>query len=107
MSDEPEVKRNEKGLFVPGTAPGPGRPEGSLSAIGKVKQIFHQNPDQFEDFIKEYIQDPHNRKHIVEMIDGKPQQDITSKGERMFPTPIMDLNAVPQDNSNKQDSEPE
>ena len=51
-----------------------GRGKGTISAIAKVKQKFEENPKMFQEFIDEYIKDPANRKHIVEMIDGKPKQ---------------------------------
>lgn len=57
-----------------------GRPPGSLSPITKVKQIFEQDPRKFKEFIDEYIKDPANRKHIVEMIDGKPKQSVDFDG---------------------------
>jgi hypothetical protein len=62
--------------FMPGQSGNPaGRPKGSISPITRVKQIFEDNPAEFEAFIKGYLEDPNNRKHIVEMIDGKPGGD--------------------------------
>lgn len=60
-----------------------GRPPGAISVIKRVREKFADNPEAFEAFIAEYIEDPANRKHVVEMLDGKPQQkvDVTSKGE--------------------------
>lgn len=55
-----------------------GRPKGSLSVIGSIKQIFEENPDQFQDFINKYLKDPKNRQHIVEMIDGRPKGSDTT-----------------------------
>jgi uncharacterized protein YeaO (DUF488 family) len=77
-----------------------GRPKGSISPIARVKQIFEEKPEQFEAFITEYITDPANRKHIVEMIDGKPLQntDITSNGESI--TPILVKFIDNEDNRN-------
>lgn len=82
-------KRNPDGTFAKGYAGGPGRPVGSVSPITRVKQIFQEKPEVFESFISEYVTDPNNRKHIVEMIDGKPMQktDVTSGGETI--TPIL------------------
>lgn len=72
------IKRDEKGRIVPGSGPlnPSGRPEGSISPITRLKQIFNENPDDFEAFIKRYKENPLNEKHIVEMIDGKPKQDV-------------------------------
>lgn len=95
------IKTDEKGKFVKGTAPGPGRPPGSISAITRVKQIFEENPDKFQEFIESYIEDPGNRKHIVEMIDGKPKQDVTSAGEALQPILVQFLG----DGANSTDTE--
>jgi hypothetical protein len=79
-AEKPEksgIIRDKEGKFVPGHSGNPaGKPPGTISAIAKVKQIFQENPEEFEKFIEEYIKDPNNRKHIVEMIDGKPKQDV-------------------------------
>jgi hypothetical protein len=58
-----------------------GRPKGSISPITRVKQIFEEDPTKFAEFIEKYIEDSQNRKHIVEMIDGKPKQDIGVSGD--------------------------
>lgn len=69
--------RDEHGRLKKGVVLNPnGRPKGSLSVIGRLKQMFEENPEEFEEFVKSYKADPANRKHITEMIDGKPKQDI-------------------------------
>lgn len=65
----------ETGKFAEGN-PGGGRPKGSISVITRLKQIFQENPDDFEAFIRKYKENPMNEKHIVEMIDGKPKMTI-------------------------------
>ena len=57
-----------------------GRPKGSISPITKVKQIFEADPERFKSFIEKYMDDPANAKHVVEMIDGKPRQNIGMDG---------------------------
>jgi hypothetical protein len=75
-------KELEKYKWKPGKSANPaGKPKGTISPIQRVKQIFLQNPKMFESFIEDYIKDPNNRKHIVEMIDGKPKQAIVGGGE--------------------------
>jgi hypothetical protein len=77
------VRTDKPWLFKKGQSGNPaGKPKGAISPIRRVKQIFLKDPNAFKDFIEGYIQDPNNRKHIVEMIDGKPKQgiDITSGG---------------------------
>ena len=69
-----------------------GRPVGTISPIKRIKEIFRENPNKFDKWIVDYMEDKSNRKHVVEMIDGKPAQavDITSKGEQL-PTPILNV----------------
>ncbi len=57
-----------------------GRPKGSISPITKIKQIFEEKPEVFQAFVTEYMADPANRKHLVEMLDGKPRQNIGLDG---------------------------
>lgn len=60
--------------FVKGVSGNPaGRPVGSVSPIGEIKKIFEESPEKLKEFINAYLRDPHNRQHIVEMIDGKPK----------------------------------
>ncbi len=63
-----------------------GKEKGNVSPIARVKRIFKQNPKAFKEFILGYIKDPHNRQHIVEMIDGQPTKpiDLTTGGESFF-----------------------
>jgi hypothetical protein len=83
---EETVKEQKPWLFKKGESGNPaGRPKGSLSVIGRLKQMWEEDPEDFESFVKGYKADPLNRKHITEMIDGKPQQDITSGGETLQP----------------------
>jgi hypothetical protein len=64
--------------FIKGVSGNPaGRPKGSLSVIGSIKQMFEEDPEQFQDFINKYLKDPRNRQHIVEMIDGRPKGSET------------------------------
>lgn len=43
-----------------------------------------------------------NKSDIWKMAEGNPQTDVTSKGEKLIPVPI--LSYVPSNNSNPQDS---
>jgi hypothetical protein len=85
MADEnkTDIKRGEGGLFVTGTAPGPGKPQGSVSIVGKIKQKFEENPEYFDEWTDKLLEDPSNREAVMEQIDGKPKQamDITSGGQ--------------------------
>ena len=76
------IIRNPDGTFAKGCSGNPlGKPPGLYSPITRVKQIFAENPEKFEAFVKSYMESESNSKHVVEMIDGKPQLDITSKGK--------------------------
>jgi hypothetical protein len=83
-TEKTDNKLNKPYLFQKGDDPRRnlnGRPKGSLSVIGRLKQMWEENPEDFEEFVKEYKKDPQNRKHITEMIDGKPKQDIKMEGD--------------------------
>jgi hypothetical protein len=97
------IKTDEKGKFVKGTAPGPGRPKGSISVITKIKQQFEADPEGFDEFIERYKKNPMNEKHLVEMIDGKPNQ----KGELEVTMPKPLLHAIFDNDSNQEDNEAE
>lgn len=92
MSDTPEIKRGEKGHFLPGTAPGPGRPEGSVSIITKIKQKFENDPEMFDAYVSEVLADPKLRQEIIRQLDGAPRQkvDITTAGESLN-NPVKEL----------------
>jgi len=53
-----------------------GKPVGAYSPITRIKQIFKENPEVFDQFVLAYMKDEKNRKHVVEMLDGKPDQKI-------------------------------
>lgn len=90
MTDIPKengVIRDEKGRIVPGSGPlNPnGRPEGSVSIIGKIKKIFEEQPEFFDTYVAEVLADPKLRNEIIRQIDGSPKQnvDVTSGGEKL------------------------
>ena len=51
-----------------------GRP---ISIVKKIKEKFAADPDTFDKWINDYLGDRQNKKHIVEMLEGKPQQHTT------------------------------
>lgn len=79
-----------------------GRPKGKLSPIDRIRQMFEENEKDFDEFLTEYLNDPSNKKHIVEMLDGRPMQriDHSTMGKEL-PQPI--LNVFPN-NSNEQNN---
>ena len=79
--------RNPDGTFKPGISGNPaGRPKGSLSIRDLVRQHLEDNPEDLAEFVKHFIKK--NRELAWQMMEGKPQQDITSAGEKLIPTPI-------------------
>jgi hypothetical protein len=72
--------RNDKGQFVKGSIPNPkGKPVGTISVIARVRQMFAEDPEMFENFVKDYTRT--EKKHVTEMLDGKPKQSIDLKGD--------------------------
>jgi hypothetical protein len=75
MEEEPTLSgenRNPDGTFAVGNPGGPGRPPGSVSIVAKIKQKFLEDPEYFEEWVSKLMEDPSNRKAILEQIDGKP-----------------------------------
>lgn len=108
MTDTPKENgeiRDEKGRFVQGNPGGPGRPQGSVSIITKIKQIWEKDPERFEQYVEDVLKDEKLRGQIINHIDGAPKESKSL--EVSFPTPILDLTDVSQDNSNEENSSPE
>ncbi len=89
------IIKGEKGLFQPGTAPGPGRPKGSVSLLSMLKKRLEETPvgntRSYAEMIVEAIlhdavvkRDPKMIKLIVNYVDGMPKQqgdvDINREG---------------------------
>jgi uncharacterized protein YeaO (DUF488 family) len=69
-----------------------GRPKGSISPRDRIRQMFEKNPDDFDEFLQEYLNNPMNHRHVVELLDGKPHQSIdhTTLGKEL-PQPIINV----------------
>jgi hypothetical protein len=50
--------------------------KGSVSIVAKIKAKFEEDPEYFEEWISKLLEDPSNRKAVMEQIDGKPKQSI-------------------------------
>lgn len=80
--------RIKKYRWPKGTSGNPkGRP---ISPITRIKEMFKENPDDFDEWLGDYLNDRQNRKHVVEMLDGKPvaKTDITTNGKDL-PQPLL------------------
>jgi hypothetical protein len=80
-----DFKDPKTGQFLPGNPGGPGRPQGSVSIITKIKQIFEEQPEFFDSYVAEVLADPKLRAEIIRQIDGSPKQnvDVTSDGKAL------------------------
>lgn len=97
---ESTVKRDEKGLWLPGTSPNPaGKPPGTLSITALIKQKLEQEALTTTGEKKKYVllliesmlnnaikKGDHNaQKMIWNYIDGMPKGslDLTTKGQKI------------------------
>ena len=56
-----------------------GRPKGSVSIKDKIRQHLEKNPKDVEEIIKYFVKE--NRELMWQMLEGRPQQDITTDGQ--------------------------
>ena len=90
---EPETTgdkwRNPDGTLKAGHPPMGGRPKGSISIIGKLKQMWEEDPDDFIAYVKEVRKDKMMRREIVQQIDGKPVQPIANADGTPFVVQVV------------------
>ena len=58
-----------------------GRPKGVKSIKDAVRQYLKRNPVEFSDFVAHFVKE--NRELAWQMLEGKPQQDLTTGGEKI------------------------
>lgn len=105
MSEEDALLRDEKGRLIKGTPPGPGRPKGSISIKDKVRQYLQDHPEEVEAIVEHFVKS--NRELMWQMLEGRPQQDVVSDGEKIvFPIYGGDT-TIHEHNSDKKDIQPE
>lgn len=51
-----------------------GKEPGTLSPKARIRQMFNENPEDFDEWLQQYLNDPNNRRHAIELLDGKPSQ---------------------------------
>lgn len=61
-----------------------GRPKGSVSIIGRIRQIWEDEPEEFETYVRMAIRDPNLRRELIHQIDGKPKERIEMSGALKF-----------------------
>ena len=82
-------KRNPDGTFAKGWEGGPGRPVGSVSIVAKIKKKFEENPEYFEEWVSKLMEDPKERRAIMEQLDGKPKQSVELGGKDGAPLEVI------------------
>ena len=82
MADETENTvvngRNPDGTFAKGN---PGKPKGALSFKARIRQIFKDEPEIFEQLARDYIKDPKYRELLWKMLEGQPRQSHEVEGK--------------------------
>ena len=106
------------GKFTPGN---PGKPKGAVSFMTKwervIEKIAKQNNITVDDVDEQLVLVAYRKakegdysfyKDTMDRIHGKPLQptDLTTGGKEL-PTPLIQINALRPDNSDKQDIETE
>jgi hypothetical protein len=80
--------QNPDGTFKPGHPGGPGRAKGAgMSIKERINQRLHENPQELEMIVDYFIK--HNKELLWQMLEGRPQQDVTSGGDKLIPNPIF------------------
>ena len=69
----PDTKKFKEGN------PGGGRPKGSMSIKDAVRKHLEDNPNDFQEFVKHFIEN--NRELAWQMLEGKPHQSADTKHE--------------------------
>ena len=73
--------------FKPGNPGGPGRPKGK-TIKERVRDWLEDNPDDMKAFVEHFVKN--NKELAWQMMEGRPQQDVTSGGEKL-PTPLLNV----------------
>ena len=88
VKEKPNRIRDSKGrmVFPPGVSGNPkGRPKGK-TIKELVREHLEKHPDDMKAFVEHFVKE--NKELTWQMLEGRPQQDVTSGGERIEPTPI-------------------
>ena len=99
-----ELARDDKGRLLPGqdSLNPEGRPKGSFSLKTRVIKYLEDNPENLQEVVQSLAKDEEYRALLFQMIDGRPQQDVTTGGEKL-PSPIY----VHGNNSTQEDQPPQ
>ena len=94
VNNESGLIRNEKGQFLPGTAPGPGRPKGKTLKEYMSEKFRMMTDTEKEEWLKE---NKVGGEIAWKMAEGNPRQDtdVTSGGEPLTPLLVKFLENEP------------
>ena len=96
--------RRLDGTFGPGNLANPNGRQKGVSIKDRVRKWLEEHPDDMQAFVSHFVKE--NRELSWQMLEGRPQQDITSDGKPL-PTPIYGGLSIPGDNSDKEVVSPE
>src|SRR3990167_6673912 len=71
--NEKRILRDEKGLFLEGNPPGPGRPKGK-TIKERVREWLEEHPDDMQSFVEHFVKS--NRELAWQMLEGRPSQQL-------------------------------
>ena len=89
IQSEQNADRDKDGHFLPGHGvKSPGRPKGSVSIRDRIRQMLEDDPNEFENLCRYYMQDPKMRDLLWKMLEGMPKQATEHTGELNLPFTI-------------------
>lgn len=98
VPENQESSRNPDGTFKPGVSGNPnGRPPGkSIKTL--VREYLEEHPEAMNKFVEYFAKE--NRDLAWQMLEGRPQQDVTTDGEKITPILVKFIDGKEPDNSN-------
>ena len=77
MPENTGETRNDLGQWKKGVSGNPaGKPPGSLSIKARIRQIFMEEPETFEEVVRSYVKDRKMRDLLWRMLEGNPKTDV-------------------------------
>jgi hypothetical protein len=98
--DNQVSNRNEDGTFRKGFSGNlKGRPAGKSMKEWIREKLSHMTEEERNEYVKGM-----NKVDVLKFGEGMPQQDITSGGDKIIPTPLLD--GLYNNNRNTENSKP-